>query len=65
MRLSRMSSVWLLGQCSCPTLLTNLNLNESKKITSDSSDTQELGFATDLTSRQSGRECRHGDVFDE
>ncbi|MEZ5275602.1 MAG: PEP-CTERM sorting domain-containing protein [Opitutaceae bacterium] len=31
-----------------PTLLTNLNLNESKKITSESSDTQELGFATDL-----------------
>jgi hypothetical protein len=37
-----------------PTLLTNLNLNESKMITSDSSDTQELGFATDLGGKSPG-----------
>ncbi len=38
------------GNALAATLLTNLNLNDSKKIVSDSSDTQELGFATDLTS---------------
>lgn len=37
-----------------PTLLSNLDLNQSLKITSDSSDTPELGFATDLTGASPG-----------
>ena len=42
------------GNALAATLLTNLNLNESKKIVSDSSDTQELGFATDVTAISPG-----------
>ena len=42
------------GGALASTLLTNLNLNESKKITSDSGDTQELGFASDVTAIDPG-----------
>ncbi|MEZ5275601.1 MAG: PEP-CTERM sorting domain-containing protein [Opitutaceae bacterium] len=38
----------VVGNALAATLLTNLNLNESKKITSDSLDVQELGFAADV-----------------